>query len=118
MITVYGIKNCDTVKKARRWLEANGVAYQFHDFRDDGIDKKTIRFWLQSVDWQILLNKRSTSWRQVDQTQRDAINRENAIDLMFAFPTIIKRPVLVKNDTVLVGFDKSHYQAILLTELI
>ncbi|HDY85278.1 hypothetical protein LCGC14_0646150 [marine sediment metagenome] len=109
MITVYGIKNCDTVKKARRWLEANGVAFQFHDFRDDGIDQKTIDVWLQSVSWETLLNKRSTTWRQVDQAQRDNINRESAIALMLASPSIIKRPVLVKNDIILVGFDDEIY---------
>tara|TARA_R110001583_G_scaffold177418_2_gene332587 strand:+ start:90278 stop:90619 length:342 start_codon:yes stop_codon:yes gene_type:complete len=113
MLTVYGIKNCDTVKKARRWLEANDVTFQFHDFRDDGIDKKTIDFWLQSVDWETLLNKRSTTWRQVDQAQRDTICRESAIELMLAFPSIIKRPVLVKNDTILVGFDEAQYKTLL-----
>ncbi|MDO7596440.1 MAG: ArsC family reductase [Pseudomonadota bacterium] len=113
MTTVYGIKNCDTVKKSRRWLEANGVAFQFHDFRDDGIDEKTIQFWLQSVSWETLLNKRSTTWRQVDQTQRDTINKESAIGLMLAFPSIIKRPVLVNNDTILVGFDEVHYKSLL-----
>lgn len=113
MITVYGIKNCDTVKKARRWLEANGVAFQFHDFRDDGINEKMIHFWLQFVNWEILLNKRSTTWRQVDQTQRDTINRESAIELMLAFPSIIKRPVLVKNDSILVGFDATIYKTLL-----
>ncbi len=113
MITVYGIKNCDTVKKARRWLEANGVAFQFHDVRDDGLDEKTIHFWLESIDWETLLNKRSTTWRQVDQTQRDTINRESAIELMLAFPSIIKRPVLVKNDTILVGFDDVRYTSLI-----
>mgnify|MGYP003630156401 FL=1 len=107
MLTVYGIKNCDTVKKA------NDVTFQFHDFRDDGIDKKTIDFWLQSVDWETLLNKRSTTWRQVDQAQRDTICRESAIELMLAFPSIIKRPVLVKNDTILVGFDEAQYKTLL-----
>jgi arsenate reductase (glutaredoxin) len=111
MTTVYGIKNCDTVKKARRWLEANGVAFQFHDFRDDGIDEKIIDVWLQSVSWETLLNKRSTTWRQVDQAQRDTINRESAIALMLTLPSIIKRPVLVKNNIVLVGFDEATYQA-------
>jgi len=113
MIIVYGIKNCDTVKKARRWLEANGVAFQFHDFRDDGIDEKTIQFWLKSVSWETLLNKRSTTWRQVDQAQRDTINKKSAVELMLAFPSIIKRPVLVKDDTILVGFDEVHYKSLL-----
>lgn len=113
MITVYGIKNCDTVKKARRWLEANGVTFQFHDFRDDGINEQTIQIWLKSVSWETLLNKRSTTWRQVDQTQRDTINKESAIELMLAFPSIIKRPVLVNNDTILVGFDEAHYKSLL-----
>lgn len=112
MTIIYGIKNCDTVQKARRWLEANGVTFQFHDFRNDGIDEKIIGQWLQSVSWETLLNKRSTTWRQVDQTQRDSINKENAIKLMLTTPSIIKRPVLVTNDTVLVGFDEARYQAL------
>lgn len=111
MITVYGIKNCDTVKKARRWLEANDVTFQFHDFRDNGIDEKMINFWLQSVSWETLINKRSTTWRKLDQIQRDTINRESAIALMLAIPSIIKRPVLVKNDTILVGFDEEIYKS-------
>jgi len=110
---LYGIKNCDTVKKARYWLEANGVAFQFHDFRDNGINEKIINFWLQSVSWETLLNKRSTTWRQIDQTQRDTLNKESAIELMLSLPTIIKRPVLVKNDTILVGFDAAIYKTLL-----
>ncbi len=113
MIFVYGIKNCDTVKKSRRWLETNDVTFQFHDFRDNGIDEKMINFWLQSVSWETLFNKRSTTWRKLDQIQRDTINRESAIALMLAFPSIIKRPVLVKNDTILVGFDEAIYKSLL-----
>lgn len=113
MITVYGIKNCDTVKKARRWLEANGVAFQFHDFRSDGLDEETVNTWLKAVTWDTLLNRKSTTWRQLDETQRDNIDAKNAIQLMLSSPTIIKRPVLVKDDLVLVGFDEIHYKTLL-----
>ena len=113
MITVYGIKNCDTVKKARRWLEANGVVFQFHDFRSDGLDEETVNIWLKAVTWDTLLNRKSTTWRQLDETQRDNIDAKNAVQLMLSSPTIIKRPVLVKDDVVLVGFDEIHYKTLL-----
>jgi len=106
---VYGIKNCDTIKKACRWLDANGIAFSFHDFRVDGLDEHIINNWLQTVRWQDLLNKRSTTWRQVDQAQRDALDQANAIQLMLASPTIIKRPVLVKDDKIIIGFNEENY---------
>lgn len=113
MIKLYGIKNCDTVKKARRWLEANGVIFQFHDFRADGLDEETINTWLKYVTWQALVNRKSTTWRQLDEEQRDNINKRNAIQLMLSSPTIIKRPVLMTDDVILIGFDAVHYQSLL-----
>jgi len=113
MITVYGIKNCDTVKKARRCLESNGVVYQFRDFRTDGLNEEIINSWLKSVTWETLLNRKSTTWRKLDETQRDNIDAKNVIQLMLSSPTIIKRPVLVKDDLVLVGFDEIQYKTLL-----
>jgi arsenate reductase len=106
---VYGIKNCDTVKKACRWLNDNGIAYQFHDFRADGLDRKTIDDWLKTVSWQDLLNRKSTTWRQLEPAQRDNLNAESAIELMLTSPTIIKRPVLVQTDSVVIGFSDESY---------
>lgn len=106
---LYGIKNCDTVKKACRWLNDNGIAYQFHDFRVDGLDRKTIDDWLKTVAWQDLLNRKSTTWRQLEPAQRDNLNAESAIELMLTSPTIIKRPVLVQTDSVVIGFSDESY---------
>jgi len=111
MITIYGIKNCDTVKKARRWLEANDVAFQFHDFRVEGLDEKTINSWLSSVSWEILLNKRGTTWRNLDDPRKDQLDQATAIELMLKNPTLIKRPVLSNNSGCMVGFKEADYAA-------
>ena len=79
---VYGIKNCDTVKKARQWLASQAIDYQFHDFRQDGLDRQTIENWLQSVDWTVLLNKRGTTWRKLDDPRKAELDENTAIDLM------------------------------------
>ncbi len=110
---IYGIKNCDTVKKACRWLDNNGIAFDFHDFRVDGLDESMINIWLQTVTWQDLLNRKSTTWRQVDPAQRDALNTDSAIQLMLTSPTIIKRPVLVNGDKIIIGFNEQNYITLL-----
>jgi len=106
---LYGIKNCDTVKKARRWLEANDVAFDFHDFRADGLDQATIESWLQKVSWEVLLNKRGTTWRKLDDPRKDDINEAIAIELMLSNPTLIKRPVVTANNDCMVGFKEADY---------
>ena len=108
---LYGIKNCDTVKKARRWLEANDVAFIFHDVRADGLDKATVEAWLQKVSWEILLNKRGTTWRKLEDACKDNINEANDIELMLENPTLIKRPVVTVNDDCIVGFKEADYAA-------
>ena len=110
-MVLYGIKNCDTVKKARRWLEANDVAFTFHDVRANGLDKATVEAWLQKVSWEILLNKRGTTWRKLDDPRKDNINEANAIELMLENPTLIKRPVVTVNDDCMVGFKEADYAA-------
>lgn len=107
---VYGIKNCDTVKKARRWLDTQDTAYQFHDFRVDGLDRQTIENWLQSLDWQTLLNKRGTTWRKLDDPRKDNLDEATAVDLMLAHPTLIKRPVVCEDAGCHVGFNEQEYQ--------
>ena len=109
MTTLYGIKNCDTVKKARRWLEANDIPYAFHDFRADGIDQTIIDAWLSSVSWEKLLNKRSTTWRQLTDLHKDNLDQSRAIKLILENPTLIKRPVIMTESTCLIGFDETVY---------
>lgn len=110
MMILYGIKNCDTVKKARRWLDTHSIDYQFHDFRQQGLDENTIRQWLQSVDWQTLLNKRGTTWRKLDDPRKEQLDENTAVELMLDNPTLIKRPVAVSNSSTIVGFNEDVYQ--------
>lgn len=107
---VYGIKNCDTVKKARQWLASQAIDYQFHDFRQDGLDRQTIENWLQSVDWTVLLNKRGTTWRKLDDPRKAELDENIAVDLMLANPTLIKRPVVTDSSGCVVGFNEQEYQ--------
>jgi Spx/MgsR family transcriptional regulator len=109
---LYGIKNCDTVKKARRWLEDNGQEFTFHDVRTDGLDKTEVKRWLREAGFEVVVNKRSTTWKQLDDVQKDGLSEANSLDLLLANPTLIKRPVLTINDTVLVGFKADQYKAI------
>jgi len=111
MVTIYGIKNCDTVKKTRRWLDSNGIDFQFHDFRNDGLDENTIHAWLEKVSWETLLNKRGTTWRKLDDPRKDQLDQAIAVELMLANPTLIKRPVLSHNEDVMVGFKEADYAA-------
>lgn len=111
MTTLFGIKNCDAVRKARKWLEANGVSYRFHDFRADGLTDERLQRWSKLAGWEVLLNRRGTSWRQLPAQTRDNIEEASALALMLENPTLIKRPVLELDDeTILVGFTESEYQ--------
>ena len=114
MTTLYGIKNCDTVKKARKWLDAENIAYQFHDFRADGIDSEKITEWANTLGLANLVNKRSTTWKQLDDLQKQVIVEEKideATALITASPTLIKRPVLESKSGVQVGFNAENYTA-------
>ena len=113
MLTLYGIKNCDSVKKARQWLDKHEVAYQFHDFRVDGLTSEQLQVFIEKVGWESVLNKRSTSWRQVDEAQKKDLNAEKAAALMLANLTLIKRPVLVADEQLLIGFNAATYQTLL-----
>lgn len=110
MLTLYGIKNCDTVKKARRYLEDHGVEYQFHDFRQDGLDKKQLTDWVEKLGWETIVNKRSTTWRTLSDKEKDITTSSQAIKLLLASPTLIKRPVAQNNKTLLVGFKEAEYK--------
>jgi arsenate reductase len=108
---LFGIKNCDTVKKAMRWLDQHQVSYQFHDFRKDGLDHPTIELWLNSVSWEQLLNKRGTTWRKLEDPRKDQLDQQAAIELMLSHPTLIKRPVIEDTSGVSIGFNESDFQA-------
>ena len=110
MIVVYGINNCDTVKKARKWLSKNNIEYQFHDFRKDGLSESKIKQWVGQIDWEILLNRRGTTWRKLSEDQKANINKSNAVKLMAVQPTLIKRPVVEHNNEIIVGFSADTYQ--------
>ena len=112
MLTLYGINNCDTVKKARRWLEDHGIEYQFHDFRQNGLDINQLTSWVENLGWETLVNKRSTTWRGLSDKDKNILSKQQAIDLLLIHPTLIKRPVVVKNKTVLVGFNEAEFQKI------
>ncbi len=112
MHTLYGIKNCDTVKKARCWLDQNGIAYQFHDFRTDGLTPELLQHLTDHLDWNKLLNRSSTSWRQLSADQQSDLTQEKAMQLMLDTPTLIKRPILDTGDRLILGFAKdSGYAA-------
>jgi arsenate reductase len=113
MVTLYGIKNCDTVKKARLWLDQHGVTYHFHDFRGDGLSAELLQQFIDRSAWQYLLNRNSTSWRQLSAEQRAELDQPKAFELMLATPTLIKRPLLVTKDRFIIGFDLDHYQSLL-----
>jgi len=108
-ITVYGIRNCDTMKKARTWLEAHGVSYAFHDYKASGIDEAHLKAWAGQVGWQVLLNKAGTTFRALPEADKSDIDEAKAIRLMQANPSMIKRPVLVRDGGVTVGFKPDAY---------
>jgi len=112
--TLYGIKNCDTVKKARNWLDQNGIAYRFHDFRSDGLTPELLQHFADHLDWNKLLNRSSTSWRQLSAEQQNDLTQEKAMQLMLTTPTLIKRPVLESGDKLMLGFKAENYQTELL----
>ena len=112
MTTLYGIRNCDTIKKARRWLEANGIEYRFHDVRADGIIRADLQDWMKTLDWENLLNRRGTSWRKLPESVRNSISKTSATNIMLDNPAIIKRPVLARGDKLYLGFSVDSYQSI------
>jgi Spx/MgsR family transcriptional regulator len=110
--TLFGIKNCDTVKKARNWLESHAIDYQFHDFRSDGLTEKQLKAWIAELGWEQLVNKRSTTWKQLPPATREQMDEALAITTMLANPTLIKRPVLDTGDERSVGFKEAAYASL------
>ena len=110
-VTIYGIKNCDTMKKARRWLEEAGVDYAFHDYRAAGIERAKLEAWCAAAGWERLLNRAGTTFRKLPETERQGLTQDKAIALMLAQPAMIKRPVLETAERLLVGFKPAEYAA-------
>lgn len=108
-VTLYGIANCDTIKKAKKWLEAQGVEYHFHDYRKQGIDAALVTTFCQQLGWENVVNKRGTTYRQLTQEQKDTLNEANAIELLVAQPAMIKRPILVSANQYHLGFKPQQY---------
>lgn len=112
-VTIYGIPNCDTMKKARTWLDGHGVAYAFHDYKKAGIDKATLESWVKKAGWEVLLNRAGTTFRALPESSKQGLDAAKAIALMADQPSMIKRPVLVAGAKMLVGFKPDAYQALL-----
>ncbi|WP_299015984.1 ArsC family reductase [uncultured Photobacterium sp.] len=108
----YGIKNCDTIKKMKKWLEAENIEYSFHDYRADGLDLATLETFEAQLGWEAMVNKRGTTYRQLSDEQKSSLNRDTAIKLMLEYPAMIKRPLLVHNETYHLGFKPVQYQEI------
>ena len=108
-VTIYGIKNCDTMKKARAWLDAAGVAYQFHDYKKEGVDAARLAAWEREVGWETLLNRAGTTFRKLDDAAKQDLDARKALALLAEQPSMIKRPVLEIDDRVLVGFKPAIY---------
>jgi Spx/MgsR family transcriptional regulator len=107
--TIYGIKNCDTMKKARAWLESHDIAYAFHDYKTAGIDSATLKRWAKQVGWETLLNRAGTTFCKLPEADREALTEAKAIALMTSQPSMIKRPVLERSGKLLVGFKPELY---------
>ncbi len=110
-IRLYGIKNCDTMKKARGWLDGHGVAYAFHDYKAAGIERARLAGWAKQVGWETLLNRAGTTFRKLDEADKQGLTESKAIALMLAQPSLIKRPVLERDGQLLVGFKPELYAA-------
>lgn len=110
-ITVYGIKNCDTVKKARAWLDSHGIAYDFHDYKSVGVDRKRLELWCKALGWETLLNRAGTTFRRLPDAEKLSLNAEKAIALMLAQPSMIKRPLIDNGGRLMAGFKAELYEA-------
>jgi len=110
MTTIYGIKNCDTMKKARDWLDSKKINYSFHDYKTAGIDKEVLEGWIKKVGWEVLLNRAGTTFRKLPDADKESITEKKAIALMLAQPSMIKRPVLDAKGKLTVGFKPEEYK--------
>ena len=113
MTTLYGIPNCDTVKKARTWLEQNDVDYTFHDYKKAGIDRPRLEAWVKELGWETVLNRAGTTFRKLPDADREKLDAKKAVDLMLAQPSMIKRPILDNGKTRVAGFKPEVYAALI-----
>lgn len=113
MITVVGIKSCDTCRKALAWLNKEGLAHKFHDLRLDGLEEKRLARWVKTCGWEVVLNRSSTTWRDLTEAEKTGINEDNAKHLMLVHPTLIKRPVFESGGAVHIGFTEAVREALL-----
>ena len=111
-VTLYGIANCDTVKKARNWLDRHQVEFDFHDYRKQGLDRSLLQSMESALGWEAMLNRRGTTWRRLPESLRQEMNRATALDVMLENPAIIRRPILSRNDQLIIGFNEHRYQEI------
>ena len=112
MITVYGIKNCDTVKKALKWLADHNIEHKLHDHRVDGLDTAFLQQAETQFGWENLVNKRSTTWRNLDEDVKKTLSKSTALSVLAENPTLIKRPIILQEGKALIGFDEKEYQAV------
>lgn len=113
MITIYGIKNCDSCRNARKWLSEHNVEFTYHDLRDDGLEIQMLERWSDRVDWLRIVNARSKTWRELPKATRTNMTKDKALAAMLQHPTLVKRPVLESRDFILLGFSANHYQQII-----
>ncbi|MCY9828400.1 ArsC family reductase [Vibrio chagasii] len=111
-ITMFGIPNCDTIKKAKKWLEAEGIEFEFHDYRKQGITEELVTNFCSKLGWELVLNKRGTTYRQLSQEQKDTLTEQTAITLLVEQPAMIKRPILKVDGKLHIGFKADQYAAI------
>ena len=113
MIKIYGIPNCDTMKKALKWLDKNNLKYEFHDYKKLGVPENNLKSWVKTAGWEIILNKRGTTWRKLDENIKNNINDTSSIQVMLDNPSAIKRPVLESGKILIVGFKEEEYKTLL-----
>lgn len=112
---MYGIPNCDTIKKARKWMQQHNIDYQFHDYKKLGVDETRLHQWLDQLGWEQVINKRGTSWRKLDESVRNGMDNDKAISVILENPSIIKRPLLEYEGQLTLGFKEAQYQELLIT---
>ncbi|MFQ3261127.1 arsenate reductase [Reinekea sp.] len=113
MIKIFGIKNCDTMKKTFKWFDAHNVDYQFVDYKKEAPTQALAEQFLGAHPWETIINKRGTTWRKLDEATKDSMDNTNAIEIMMTQPSIIKRPIVVSDKTILVGFDEAAFKKLI-----
>ena len=113
-VIIHGIRNCDTIKKARNWLDMNGIAHDFHDYKVSGIEPELLQAWVRRAGWETLLNRHGTSFRKLPDAQKQDLDGDRALALMLAEPSMIRRPVLTQGNLLVIGFEPARYTKALL----